>query len=110
MQGNIVDDFEDVSGWQAIASGQAQLHISQAQGQRAKAMRLDFDFRGGGGFVVARKAFDRLFNRVGRCRAEKVFRCQLALELFTWLYLLLRAYYMFQRVSSRVLSRACKRC
>jgi hypothetical protein len=57
MNGNILDDFEDVSGWHAIASGQAQLHISQAQGRRAKAMRLDFDFRGGGGFVVARKPF-----------------------------------------------------
>ena len=57
MNGNILDDFEDVSGWHAIASGQAQLHISQAQGRRAKAMRLDFDFRGGSGFVVARKSF-----------------------------------------------------
>ena len=50
MNGNILDDFEDLSGWHAIASGQAQLHISQAQGRRAKAMRLDFDFRGGGSF------------------------------------------------------------
>jgi len=57
MNSNILDDFEDVSGWHAIASGQAQLHISQARGRRAKAMRLDFDFRGGGGFVVARKLF-----------------------------------------------------
>jgi hypothetical protein len=57
MNGNLLDDFEDVSGWNAITSGQAQLHISQAPGQRAKAMRLDFEFRGGGGFVVARKAF-----------------------------------------------------
>jgi F5/8 type C domain len=57
MNGNMLDDFEDVSGWNAITSGQAQLHISQARGQRGKAMRLDFDFRGGGGFVVARKPF-----------------------------------------------------
>jgi hypothetical protein len=49
MHGNILDDFEDLSGWNAITSGQAQLHISQARGQRAQAMRLDFDFRGGGG-------------------------------------------------------------
>jgi hypothetical protein len=57
MNGNILDDFKDVSSWQAITSGQAQLHLSQDRGRQGKAMRLDFDFRGGGGFVVARKLF-----------------------------------------------------
>src|SRR4029453_19108160 len=57
MNGEMLDDFEDLSGWKAIASGQAQLHISQAQGRLGKAMRLDFDFQGGSGFVVARKLF-----------------------------------------------------
>ncbi len=57
MNGEMLDDFEDLSGWRAIASGQAQLHISQDQGRLGKAMRLDFDFQGGGGFVVARKLF-----------------------------------------------------
>jgi hypothetical protein len=57
MNGELLDDFEDVSGWSAITSGQTRLHISQDQGRRGKAMRLDFDFQGGGGFVVARKPF-----------------------------------------------------
>jgi hypothetical protein len=57
MHGNVLDDFEDISHWTAITSGQAQLRISQDQGIQGKAMRLDFDFCGGGGFVVARKLF-----------------------------------------------------
>src|SRR5262245_62591885 len=42
-----------------VASGLAQLAISTERGPRGAAMRLDFDFKGGGGFVVARKVFDR---------------------------------------------------
>jgi hypothetical protein len=57
MGDKILDNFEDPSSWQAIASGQAQLLISRDRGLRGSAMRLDFDFRGGGGFVVARKEF-----------------------------------------------------
>lgn len=50
-----LDDFVDASGWQAIASGRAQLHLSSDPGPHGSAMRLDFDFKGGGGFVVARR-------------------------------------------------------
>src|SRR4030042_3985821 len=57
MSESIIDDFEDLSSWTAIASGQAQPHISRDQGLQGSAMRLDYDFRGAGGFVVARKAF-----------------------------------------------------
>ncbi len=57
MDEKLLDDFEDLSGWTAVTSGQAQLGISQDKGLRGNAMRLDFDFRGGGGFVVARKLF-----------------------------------------------------
>jgi hypothetical protein len=58
MQTNTLDDFTDLSDWTAIASGQARLTITPERGRRAGAMRLDFDFQGGGGFVVARKLFD----------------------------------------------------
>ncbi len=58
MNGDILDDFKDLSAWTAIASGQARLAISPEQGRGNGAMRLDFDFQGGGGFVVARKPFD----------------------------------------------------
>lgn len=57
MPSEVLDNFEDLSGWIGVASGQAQIKISQDQGPRGKALRLDFDFKGGGGFVVARKPF-----------------------------------------------------
>ena len=57
LREKVLDTFEDLSGWKAITSGQAALRISQDQGLKGKAMRLDFDFLGGGGFVVAAKAF-----------------------------------------------------
>jgi hypothetical protein len=50
-----VDDFVDVSSWQAIASGKAELRLEADPGPAGPAMRLDFDFKGGGGFVVARR-------------------------------------------------------
>jgi len=57
MKGEVLDDFTDLSGWTPVASGQAQLDISPDRGPRGGALRLDFDFKGGGGFVVARKRF-----------------------------------------------------
>ncbi|MBP6682841.1 MAG: discoidin domain-containing protein, partial [Halioglobus sp.] len=57
MNSDSLDDFEDLCAWTAIASGQARLAISRERGRRGSAMRLDFDFQGGGGFVVARKPF-----------------------------------------------------
>lgn len=57
MKAKILDDFEDLSGWIPFNSGQSKLTISPDQGLRGRAMRLDFDFSGGGGFVVARKEF-----------------------------------------------------
>lgn len=50
-----LDDFSDVSSWMPVASGQAEMKISGAPSPRGRAMRLDFDFKGGGGFVVARR-------------------------------------------------------
>jgi hypothetical protein len=51
----VLDTFEDLSGWKVTTSGQATLRISHDKGFSEIAMRLDFDFRGGGGFVVAAK-------------------------------------------------------
>ena len=51
----VIDDFEDVSDWSTFGSGQATIRISSEQGPRGRALRLDFDFAGGGGFVIARK-------------------------------------------------------
>ena len=57
MPSEMLDTFADVSGWTSVASGQAQLQLSQDHGVEDYALRLDFDFHGGGGFVVARKPF-----------------------------------------------------
>lgn len=51
----ILEDFEDISDWSTFGSGQARIEISQVQGPRGKALRMDFDFAGGGGFVVVRR-------------------------------------------------------
>ena len=45
----------EAATWLAVASGQAELKLSQA----GTALRMDFDFKGGGGFVVARREFER---------------------------------------------------
>ena len=55
----LLDDFGDVSGWSAVASGQVELRLSQEPGPSGAALRLDFDFHGAGGFAVARKVFER---------------------------------------------------
>ncbi len=51
----IVDDFRTLSGWQVSTSGQARLSIARDKGPSGVVMRLDYDFDGGGGFVVVRK-------------------------------------------------------
>jgi hypothetical protein len=51
----VPNDFLDLAGWSAVASGQARLAIATDRGPQGRALRLDFDFHGGGGFVVARK-------------------------------------------------------
>ncbi|MEY3896573.1 MAG: hypothetical protein RLZZ214_2093, partial [Verrucomicrobiota bacterium] len=48
--------FKDPASWQIIASGQAEGHLTSVEGPDGKpALRLDYDFHGSGGFVVARK-------------------------------------------------------
>ena len=59
MQSESLDDFRDLSAWSAIASGQAELRLSAEPSPAGCALRLDFDFKGGGGFVVARRALAR---------------------------------------------------
>jgi hypothetical protein len=45
-----------MSEWEPIVSGNAQLALSSVPAGRAAALRMEFDFKGGGGFVVARQA------------------------------------------------------
>jgi hypothetical protein len=59
--GDLFDVSCDVSGWSAVASGQAQLALGADAGSAGQAaLRLDYDFNGGGGFVVARRTLARV--------------------------------------------------
>jgi hypothetical protein len=57
MHTRLLDAFTDLSGWMPVMSGQARLVLRAEPAPRGQAMRLDFDFGDGGGFVVARKPF-----------------------------------------------------
>ena len=57
IKDGIVDDFSEAASWLAVASGQAELKLTSEPGTNGTALRLDFDFKGGGGFVGARKVF-----------------------------------------------------
>jgi F5/8 type C domain len=50
-----VDDFEDISAWQAAPSEGVDLKISSAQGAHGRALRADFDFHGRAGWAALRK-------------------------------------------------------
>ncbi len=47
------------AAWQAIVSGNAELKLSTVPGGAGSALQMDFDFKGAGGFVVARRADKR---------------------------------------------------
>ena len=54
-QAELLDDFEDLSQWSTGASEGVRVEIAQDEGQRGMAMRLDFDFQGHAGYLIARK-------------------------------------------------------
>ena len=58
MQEKLTDPA-DPSEWQAVVSGNAELKLSASPAGRVPALRMDFDFKGAGGFVVARRALSR---------------------------------------------------
>jgi hypothetical protein len=49
--------FEEVKGWSSFSSGGPELRIAGEDDISGKALRLDYDFKGLGGFVVARRPF-----------------------------------------------------
>ena len=51
----LLDDFEDLSDWRIVTSEGVELEIAQDEGRTGMGMRLDFDFHGRGGFMIARK-------------------------------------------------------
>ena len=51
--------FDDPSAWMVVASGQATGHIRPIAGPEGKVgICLEYDFHGGGGFVVARRVWE----------------------------------------------------
>ncbi|HEX2722875.1 MAG TPA: hypothetical protein VHM24_08155, partial [Gemmatimonadaceae bacterium] len=50
--GTVIDDFETVTAWKAIPSDDVTLRVGQESGVHGKAIRLDFDFHGHGGYAV----------------------------------------------------------
>jgi hypothetical protein len=54
----MLDAFESTNGWRAQPADGVSLSIASDSGFRGRAMRLDFDFHGRGGYAVARKAFN----------------------------------------------------
>ncbi|SDX95819.1 Glucoamylase (glucan-1,4-alpha-glucosidase), GH15 family [Allochromatium warmingii] len=50
-----LDDFSELAAWSAVVSGQARLELAATVGPTGAALRLEFDFGEGGGFVVARR-------------------------------------------------------
>jgi hypothetical protein len=55
----VVDTFEVPGSWMAVASGLAELKICSRKGADGQALGMKFDFKGGRGFVVARKELPR---------------------------------------------------
>jgi F5/8 type C domain len=52
--GRISEVALDATVWSAVTAGKAQLALTSAPAGGRPALRLDFDFKGGAGFVVAR--------------------------------------------------------
>jgi hypothetical protein len=51
--------FDDPDAWQIFASGQAEGRLTRITNEEGKSgLRLDYDFHGGGGFVVIRRVFE----------------------------------------------------
>lgn len=53
-----LDDFETLSGWSTATSQGTFFELAQDGGRSGMGMRLDFDFRGGAGYVIVRKHFN----------------------------------------------------
>ena len=54
---SLVDGFETIEGWTAIASEGAQVWIAQEPGKVGQALRIDYDLGNSSGYVIVRKTF-----------------------------------------------------
>lgn len=51
----VPDVSTDAAAWVPVTSGETELELSAASASGRPALRMDFDFKGGAGFVVARR-------------------------------------------------------
>lgn len=56
-QPSVLDDFEDISRWQAIPSEGAKLNLQAGDGTSGKCLVMGFDLTGSYGYTIARKNF-----------------------------------------------------
>jgi F5/8 type C domain/Bacterial alpha-L-rhamnosidase 6 hairpin glycosidase domain len=54
-QERVLDNFDDIAPWAAIASDDVQASVHPAQDANGSALRLDFDFAGTAGYAVAHR-------------------------------------------------------
>ena len=54
----IIDTFESITAWESRPSDGVSVRLSQESGVRGRALRVDFDFHGGGGYAVIRREVD----------------------------------------------------
>ena len=54
----LVDGFEQPGRWQALPADGVELALRSDRGRNGTAMRLDFAFRSGGGYAIARRPVD----------------------------------------------------
>ncbi len=52
----VLDNFENITPWQASASDQVKASLRQVDGPHGKALCLDYDFNGVSGYAFARRA------------------------------------------------------
>ena len=55
-QTRVLDAFEDVSAWTAAPSDGVDLRVAADGGRSGRALRMDIDYQGGGGYAVVRRA------------------------------------------------------
>lgn len=53
----MLDNFEDLASWTSASAPGARVKIAHDIGHTGKGLRVEFDFRGGGSYVIVRKSF-----------------------------------------------------
>ena len=57
-QPRVLDDFETSGAWTALPASGVEMKLSTEPGPRGRALRVDFNFKKGGGYAVLHRALD----------------------------------------------------